>query len=109
MSKYQQGYFLQIPRSLFTDERFITLSDEAKWLFFVLKEDEHRFTGEGENFFFRTNADLARDCGWHIKKLERIKPEILSSGLVQTWKMHWIDPNTGKKSEKHVTAYRILI
>lgn len=109
MSKYQQGHFIQIPRSLFTDERFIQLSDAGRWLYIVLKELEHRYTGQNENYFFRSNEDLAQDCGWHIKKLERIKPEILNSGLVQTWKMHWLDPNTGKKSEKHVTAYRMLV
>lgn len=108
MSKYQSGYFIQLPRSLFKNERFMGLSDSAKWLFMVLKEDEHRYTGEGENFFYRSNVDLAEDCGWNIKKLERIKPEVLSSGLVETWMMHWTKEN-GKLSETHVTAYRILV
>lgn len=107
--KYQDGHYLELPRSIFADERFLRLSDSAKWLFFVLKEMEHRYTGESEDFFFRSNADLAESCGWNIKKLERYKPEILKSGLVESWLMHWKDKNTGKKSEKHITAYRILV
>ncbi len=109
MAKYQDGHFLQIPRSLFIDERFIQLSDAGKWLFLVLKELEHRYTGENEDFFFRSNEDLARDCGWNIKKLERVKPQVINSGLVATWLMHWVNTETGKKSEKHITAYRMLL
>jgi hypothetical protein len=45
MAKYQDGHFLQLPRSLFNDERFTELSDAAKWLFLVLKEDEHGSLG----------------------------------------------------------------
>jgi len=107
MSKYQAGHYLELPRAIFIDQRFIKLSDAGKWLYLVLKELEHRYTGKGEDFFFRSNEDLARDCGWYTSKLVRIKPEVVNSGLVQTWQMHWIDKNTGKKSEKHVTAYRI--
>jgi hypothetical protein len=107
MAKYQDGHFLQIPRSLFIDERFIQLSDAGKWLFLVLKELEHRYTSNGENFFFRSNIDLAADCGWSLRKLNRIKQELIISGLIQTWQTHWQDPETGKKSEKHISAYRV--
>lgn len=109
MSKYQQGHFIQIPRSLFTDERFMQLSDAGKWLFMVMKELEHRYTGQNENYFFRSNEDLAQDCSWSLRKVNRIKQELISSGLIQTWQMHWVDPETGKKSEKHISAYRLLI
>lgn len=107
MAKYQRGHFLELPRSLFMDERFLNLSDAGKWLYLVLKEDEHKFTGKGEDFFFRSNEDLAKDCGWKRTKLTRAKDEIIKSGLIETWQMHWIDRHTKKKSEKHVTAYRI--
>jgi hypothetical protein len=109
MAKYQDGHYLELPRAIFTDDRFLNLSDAGKWLFLVLKELEHRYTGENEDFFYRSNEDLARDCGWTKSKLVRIKPEVVNSGLVQTWQMHWIDKNTGKKSEKHVTAFRMLV
>jgi hypothetical protein len=107
MAKYQDGHYLELPRQIFTNSTFLNLSDSAKWLYFVLKEDEHKFTGSKEDFFFRSNEDLAKDCGWNIKKLERYKAELLKSGLITTWPMHWINKETGKKSEKHVTAYRI--
>ncbi len=107
MAKYQDGHYLELPRSIYTDYRFLQLSDSAKWLFLVLKELEHRFTGPDRDYFYRTNAELAQDCGWSIKKLERVKPQLANSGLIETWQTHWIIPETGKKSEKHVTAYRI--
>lgn len=107
MAKYQAGYYMELPRSIFTDDRFLQLSDAGKWLFIVLKELEHRYTGPGEDFFFRSNEDLAKDCGWKRTKLTRIKDELQRSGLIETWQMHWIDKETKKKSEKHVTAYRI--
>lgn len=109
MAKYQDGHYLELPRSIYTNERFLQLSDSAKWLFLVLKELEHRFTGSDRNYFYRINEELARDCGWSVKKLERVKPQLINSGLIETWQAHWMDPNTGKKSEKHVTAYRILL
>ena len=109
MSKYQQGHFIQIPRSLFSDVRFIQLSDAGKWLFIVLKELEHRYTGKGEDFFFRSNEDLSQDCNWSLRKVIRVKQELISSGLIQTWLTHWQDPVTGKKSEKHISAFRLLV
>jgi len=105
MAKYQSGHYMELPRQIFLDPTFLKLSDSAKWLYFVLKEDEHRFTRKGEDFFFRCNEDLAKDCGWTTSKLGRIKPEVVNSGLVQTWQMHWI--TNGKKSEKHITAWRL--
>lgn len=107
MSKYQQGHYIELPRSLFTDKRFLELSDAGKWLFLVLKELEHRYTGMNEDFFFRSNEDLAKDCGWRRTKLTRAKEELKNSGLIQIWQTHWLDQKTGKKSEKHITAYRL--
>ena len=107
--KYQKGHYLELPRKLFIDERFLSLSDSGKWLFLVLKENEHKYTGPKEDFFFRSNEDLATDCGWKRTKLTRIKNELQKSGLIDTWQMHWIDKKTKKKSEKHVTAYRLKL
>lgn len=110
MSKYQQGNFLQIPRDIFQDETFLSLSDSAKWLYFVLKEDEHRYSGTGKNktnWFFRSNKDLANDCGWSIKKLERIKKELIESGLIIMESRNWDFKTEGKKSEKHISCFRM--
>jgi hypothetical protein len=106
--KYQDGYFIQLPRDIFSNMQFLSLSDSAKWLYIILKELEHRYTGSSkEDFFFRSNQDLAEDCGWSLRKTIRVKKELEESGLIQTWQMHWIDKETNKKSEKHVTAYRL--
>ena len=109
MAKYQNGHYLELPRQIFTNSAFLDLSDSAKWLYLVLKENEHRYTGQNENFFFRSNADLARDCGWKLTKLTRYKQELLKTDLLETWQMHWTDKETGKKSEKHVTAWRLFL
>jgi len=108
MAKYKDGNFLQVSREVFKNAEFMKLSDSAKWLMFVLMENEHKFTGLNEDFFFRSNDDLAKDCGWQRSKLCRIKDEVVKSGLIKTWQMHWLHDD-GKKSEKHVTAYRLKI
>ena len=108
MAKYQVGHYLELPREIYIDPAFLRLSDSAKWLYIVLKEDEHRFSGTNEDWFFRSNEDLSKDCGWKRTKLTRIKQELTKSGLIDTWQIHRLaDVDTGKKSEKHVTAYRL--
>lgn len=80
----------------------------TRWLYIWLNFLEHRFSGEKDNFFFRSIQDLQGDIKMArvqvimgIKRLEKL-------GLIQTWQMHWIDKKTKKKSEKHITAFRIL-
>jgi len=109
MAKYQTGHYMELPRQIFSNQTFLNLSDSAKWLYLVLKEDEHRFTGKDETFFFRSNEDLAKDCGWKLTKLTRYKQELIKTDLIQTWQMHWLDKTTNKKSEKHVTAWRLKL
>lgn len=106
MSKKKNGNFLQLSRRLFNNEKFQKLSNNAKWLYVVLNELEHRYTGEKENFFFRSNEELVRDTGLSLRVLIRAKREL--KGIVQIWPIHFVDPETKKKSQKHITAYRIL-
>ena len=105
--KHNNSDYLQLSRKVFRPE-YDYLSNNAKWLFVVLNELEQRFTGKKEDFFFRTNENLASDAGIGIAKLKRVKAELVKSDLIHTWRMHFIDNKTGKKSEKTVTAYRIL-
>ncbi len=110
MAKYGNTHYLQLSRIIFTDE-YKNLSNGAKWLFVVLNELEQRFTTgreDGEDFFFRSDADLAEDAGMSITTLKRYKAELRKTSLVKLYQMHWVDKKTGKKSEKKVTAYRIL-
>ena len=109
MAKYGNTEYMQLTRSIVNE--YDNLSNGAKWLFVVLNELEHRFTTGregGQDFFFRTNAALAKDARVSETTLKRQKAELKKSGLVQIWQMHWTDPKTGKKSEEKVTAYRIL-
>lgn len=108
--KRKQGNYLQLSRLLFRDDNeiFNTLSYQAKWLYVVLNELEHKFSGTNkEDYFWRSNEELARDTGMKLSTLKQAKKELQDKNVVQSWQMHWRDPTTGKKSEKHVTAYRI--
>ena len=105
--KHGNTYYLQLTRHLFTDE-YKHLSQNAKWLFVVLKELEQRFTGKKENFFTRSDIQLAEDSCMSLRTLKRAKAELIKTDLIQTWKCHWTYKDTGKKSEQYYTAYRIL-
>ena len=80
----------------------------ARWLYVCLTLLEHRLTGRKEDFFFRSIKQLQGDT--QISRGNIIKGiKILENfGLIQTWQMHWTDKKTGKKSEKHITAFRLL-
>lgn len=105
--KHNNKYFLQLSRELFKD-KYKDLSIKAKWLFVVLNELEQRYSGENEDFFYRSNDDLAKDAGMSLRTFKRVKKELENTDLIETWLIHWIDPKTGKKSKKKITAYRIL-
>lgn len=110
MAKYNNRFFMQLSRYIFTDE-YKDLSQGAKWLYVVLNELEQRYTSgtvDGEDFFYRSDADLAADAGFSESTLKRYKAELKQTDLVQVWRTRWVDKTTGKKSEKWVTAYRIL-
>lgn len=110
MAKHGNGFFLELSREIFT-EKYKDLSTGAKWLFVVLNELEQRYTTgrtDGEDFFFRSDKELAADAGISLTTLKRYKAELKKTDLIKTWGMHWKDPQTGKLSEKKVTAYRIL-
>lgn len=108
--KHGNTHFLQLSRALFTD-KYNHLSLGAKYLFVVLNELEQRYTtgrDGGEDWFFRTDADLAKDVGVSEATLKRYKAELKKTDLVRIGRMHWTNPETGKKSEKKLTSYRIL-
>ena len=102
--KHGNSYFMQVSRKVWG----YPLSDKAKLLFFWLNELEQRYTGEDVDYFYRTDADLATDMGWSLKTLKAAKAELRETELIQLLKINWVDPKTGKKSEKRVTGYRIL-
>ena len=76
--KHNNTFFIQLSREIFTDKY------------------NH----------FRTNEDLAKDCGLSLPVFKRAKSELIKTDLIQTWQSHYINKD-GKKSEKHFSAYRI--
>lgn len=102
--KYENSNYIQLSRKIFKEK---DLSASAKWLYCVLTELEHRFTGMKENFFFRSNEDLMQDSGLSNKTIVEAKKQLIEKKLIQNWNMHFIDLE-GKQSKKKVSAYRIL-
>ena len=107
MKKYESSNFIQLRREIFTDKDFLELSINAKWLYFVLNELEHRFTGEKQSGFSRSNEELARDCGFCIRTLIRAKQELIKTKWVKFKYAHWEGYKPGKKSEKHISYYEL--
>ncbi len=106
--KYKDGNFIQLDRGLFKHK----ISWQAKWLYTVLTELEHRYTtgweGKGKNFFWRTAEGLAEDSGLGVKTIRKYRRELEEVGLIKTWKYHpFIDKEKKTRSKDAVTAYQI--
>jgi hypothetical protein len=112
--KYHNKHYLELSRKLFK-YTFEELPPYSRYIFTVLNELEQRFTGtnkghhKDQDYFYRSNEELAVDCGLSVDTIKRYKKPLITLGLVQHWNLHWLDKETGKKSEKKVSAYRILI
>jgi AraC-like DNA-binding protein len=105
--KYNNNFYIQLSRNIFTQE-YSSLSTNAKWLFVVLNELEHKLTGEKEDFFTRSDEQLAKDAGMSLSTLKRAKKELKGTNLIQSWKCHFQNKETKKLSKVYYTAYRIL-
>ena len=105
--KHGNSFYLELSREIFT-EKYNNLSIGAKWLFVILNELEQRFSGKHEECFFRSDEQLAADMGVSIKTLQKYKSELRNTDLIEVSMGHFIDPQTGKRSEKHFTFYKIL-
>ena len=103
--KYNNTDFIQLSRIIFA-EKYKSLSVNAKWLYCVLNELEHRYSRPEDGLFYRTNEELASDAGMSLPTLKRAKKELVEAGLINIYKSHFI--SNGMKSKKYVTGYRIL-
>jgi len=104
MPKYKDGNFVQINRNIFKED----YHHNTVYIYVILSELEHRYTGKTEDFFFRSLTDLSKDCRMNRTTVVKYRQFLIDDKWVHTWQMHWLDKNTGKKSEKKVTAYRVL-
>ena len=102
--KYGNTFYMQVSREIWA----CNISDNAKLLFFWLNELEQRYTSKTRDYFFRTDIDLASDLGWSVKTLKKAKSELRETDLIECTKVHFVDRETGKKSKKWVTGYRVL-
>jgi len=110
LAKYGNKHFIQLPREIFTEE-YNSLSRDAKWLYVVLKEDEHRYTSgkqNGKNYFYRSDKDLAADAQMSITTLKKYKKELKEKApnLVIIEVDKFIKGN--KLSEESMTFYTML-
>lgn len=105
MAKHGNKFYLELPRKIFTDE-YKSLSTNAKWLYAVLNELEHRFSAGGtDGSFFQSDKDLSEASGIKLTSLKAAKKELAQSGLIETRQGHFGEE--GKQSKRHVTYYRI--
>ena len=108
MAKYKGEFFLQVDRGVFNSD-YKCLTPTACKVYFMLCELEHRFcTGDGSDFFFRTNEDLAEDTGLNVSTVKKAKKELREKGYIATHLVHFRDVTTGTRSKKKETGYRIL-
>ena len=112
MGKRKGGNFFQVSRKAFSEKSeapINNLSLSACKLYFWLHELEHRYTSiEGTDWFFFSNENLSRVAKLNLKTVKKAKKELIENSLIEIRQMHWQDPQTGKKSHKHITAFRIL-
>lgn len=106
--KHGNTYYLELSRDIFNKHTYEELPMYSRWIFTVMNELEQRYTGKKENFFFRSDEDLANDCNLSVATIKRYKKQLIDLEYIQHWNMHYINTETGKKSEKKVSAYRIL-
>lgn len=107
---YSGDAFIQLKRDIFLNDKYKDMPYQCKWIYTVLTELEHKYTGKNEDFFFRSDKDLANDCGMSLATFKRYKKILVTyNDIIQTWRMHWYtNEDRTKKSEKAVTAYRLL-
>ncbi len=104
MAKHGKHFYLELSRKIFTDE-YKSLSTEAKWLYVVLNELEHRLTKGGEDEFYQSDNDLSEVSGVKLTTLKKAKKELAEKGLIETRQAHVI--KDGKRSRQSFTHYRI--
>lgn len=105
MAKHGKSFYLELSREIFKDE-YKGLSTNAKWLYTVLTELEHRLTGKGENSsFYQSDSDLSELSGIKRTALKEAKKELADSGLIEVWQAPL--GTDGKRTRKHITHYRL--
>jgi len=106
--KHGNTYYLELGRDIFNEFDYEKMPMYSRWIFTVMNELEQKYTGKKEDYFFRSDEDLAKDCGLSIATIKRYKKPLIEHGYIKHWNTHFINNETKKKSEKKISAYRIL-
>ncbi len=85
-----------------------TVPYSTRWLYVHLCHLEHRFYDKKIDGFFRSIKDLSHETRMGTNQVVNGIKILNKQRLIESWQMHWVDKKTGKKSEKHITAFRIL-
>ena len=108
MAKHGKTCHMEVYRKIF-HRRYNNMPDAAKVLYFYLNELEQRYCTSEKTWFFRSDEDIANDLDWSVSKAKRAKQQLKKyHELIRFGTAHWQDPETGKRSEKRVTTYKIL-
>ncbi len=110
MGKYKDANYCQVYNGAIAllNKHNHRLPFSTRWLYAHLCYLEHRLTGRKTEWFFRSHGQLAQDIGASEATVKRGLKTLKQQKLIETAPMHWIDPKTKKKSEKHVNAIWIL-
>lgn len=110
MGKYKDGNFSQVYNGAITalNKHNDSIPYSTRWLYVHLCYLEHRLTGKKEDFFFRSIKELSFETGISYRLVVNGIKTLKQQKLVNSWQMHWKNKTTGKMSEKHITAFRIL-
>lgn len=83
----------------------------TRWLYSHLNLLEHFMLARGpksQDWFWHPIEKLQEETGIGRRQVIAGIKTLKHLGLIQTWQTHWRNKETGKLSEKHVTAFRIL-
>ena len=102
--KNNNTVYAQISRAIWNYD----ISDKAKLLFFWLNELEQRYTGPKQDYFYRSDEQLAEDLNWNIKTVKMAKAELKETDLIKICRVRWItNKESHKRSTYWVTGYII--
>ena len=107
--KHKQQEFFSSANKLLANNEF-QLPTNIRWLLSILCSLRYRFTGSGDQIdtFFRTDIDLAKDCGWSLGILKRTKKELKAyPSLVTIQQKKFNVSNLITLNKEHRTTYQL--
>ena len=103
--KYGNTNFIQLQKKVFDCE----LSAGAFRLYCTLALLEHKYTDgkSGNDFFLRTDKQLAKDSYCSFNSVRKYKEELINAGLIEVGRGFYNYRDSGSRSPG-ICSYRIL-